>query len=109
MLYGHGLDDQCQAPGLDIGDLEDLGFINIFIFNAPIYGDIYGVSNSDLCENGLCQKMEVSQTDGDDSGNGDSSEENGNTGNQGPDIIVELNPTDPLTPEESLLGYFFTP
>ena len=107
-IYGHGLDDQCRASGLDIGDLEDLGFINIFIFNAPIYGDIYGVSNTDLCENGLCQKIEERPTDGEDSGGEEISNENEHSGS---DETTEVDPPpiESLTPEVSLLGYFFTP
>ena len=38
-----------------------MGFVNIFIFNAPIYGDIYGVNCGE--NNEACQGMHARQPD----------------------------------------------
>ena len=80
--------------GLDLGDFSDLGFVNIFIFNAPVYGDIYGVADGILCANGdldNCQQIEGTTTD------------------TGPVEVVNPEQVEALTPAESTLGYFFTP
>lgn len=71
-----------------------MGFVNIFIFNAPVYGDIYGVADGILCANGdleNCQQIEGSTTEPD------------------PVEVIETQPVETLTPAESSLGYFFTP
>ena len=60
-IYNHSLDDQCQVTGLDLGDFSDYGFVNVFIFNAPVYGDIYGVADGILCQDGdleACVKIQ---------------------------------------------------
>ena len=53
-------------PGLSLEGLDDLGFVNIFIFNKPVYGDIYGVADGILCADGnleACHKIEGKLTE----------------------------------------------
>ena len=95
-------------PGLNLGDFGDLGFVNIFIFNAPVYGDIYGVADGILCADGnleACQKIEgISTNPEPESDSGEESES---------EVVVDPEPIYPteteLTPEISTLGYYFTP
>ena len=67
--------------------------MNIFIFNAPVYGDVYGVSDDAFFAQGT-STVDPSGTEGpvDEEGHGET-------------III----SEPLTPEESTLGYVFTP
>ena len=66
--------------------------MNIFIFNAPVYGDVYGVSDDAIFAEG-------SRTV--DTGTGDAESHGGQ------EVPIEI--SEPLTPEESTLGYIFTP
>ena len=70
--------------------------MNIFIFNAPVYGDVYGVSDGAIFAEGTLPV----DTPGTEEGGGAEGE-----GEQ--DIPIEIR--EPLTPEESSLGYIFTP
>ena len=107
-------------PGLSLEGLDDLGFVNIFIFNAPVYGDIYGVADGILCADGnleACEKIEGNPTGPEpatDSGNEIDSGDETDSGNHSvTEVIVDplpMKPTGPeLTPETSTLGYYFTP
>ena len=85
--------------------------MNIFIFNKPVYGDIYGVADGILCADGnleACHKIEGKPTEPEPLPEPDSGDESDSQV-----IIIDPLPveiTEPeLTPETSTLGYFFTP
>ena len=109
-IYNHSLNDQCQVPGLSLDGLDDFGFVNIFIFNAPVYGDIHGVADGILCSDGnleACHKIE---------GKPREPEPESDSGNESDTEVIHvvdplpIKPTGPdLTPETSTLGYYFTP
>ena len=113
-IYNHSLDEQCQVPNLSLEGLDDLGFVNIFIFNAPIYGDIYGVADGILCADGnleACHKIEGNPTEPEPATEPEPETDSGN--DPVTEVIVDplpVEPTEPeLTPETSTLGYYFTP
>ena len=67
--------------------------MNIFIFNAPVYGDVYGVSDDAI----FAESIRTDDTSG--------TEDQGDQ--EGHGEIIEI--SEPLTPDESTLGYIFTP
>ena len=67
--------------------------MNIFIFNAPVYGDVYGVSDDAIFAEGA-RIVDTAET-GDTESHGGQEE--------------PIERSEPLTPEESSLGYIFTP
>ena len=75
--------------------------MNIFIFNAPVYGDVYGVSDGAIFAEGTLP-VDTSGTEEGGGAEGEGAEDEGEQ-----DIPIEIR--EPLTPEESSLGYIFTP
>ena len=111
-----------------------MGFVNIFIFNAPIYGDIYGVNcgeNNEACQGvharqpdsgaeeadgeevfeSDAEEEEVEDPASDFESNTDPNEESSDEVDERDELLPDLMPIPlpVLVPEQSLYGYRFGP